>query len=290
MEEKNFFLKMWTTQLFSQNLYVKFIVIILCICLSYITAEEEKRIFSYEEEDHYGLESQPIGLGLNAYDDGTVVIRIVYDYNTTCYHDIFFLRIIYPNGTVIKKDIKLEGVQQFNYCNDDKKYEDDKLKYELIRMNQILITYKDHFNKTHVNVSGMIIDFDGNVLDRTYFRLMLIQHSLNLQLNINREKGFIIFDDLTYNADIKNPVISWQQYRIEPNGTFIKLTSGKFGLNFNGYKWYKIVTFIGMENDSMMPTVNEGYAYVYLLRLPTDRRPLDYVNNPLIAAVLLKAR
>ncbi|GBB87645.1 hypothetical protein RclHR1_01410028 [Rhizophagus clarus] len=124
----------------------------------------------------------------------------------------------------------------------------------------------------------MIIDFDGNVLDKTYFKLA--PYILNLKLNINREKGFIIFDDITY--ELTTTVISWQQYRIEPNGKFTNLTSGNFELNsFDDYQWLRMRTV-----EPMMSTVNEGYAYVYVLTSPKiDGYGL--ANDLLFVAVLI---
>ncbi|GES75940.1 hypothetical protein GLOIN_2v1842543 [Rhizophagus clarus] len=153
---------MWTTKLYSQNLYTKVIVLFVFILYFYPSYTTADGIFSYKEENNYYGRSTVTDL--KAYDDGTVAVRISRFYDD-CDYDIFFLRIIYPDGTFIKKDIKLEGVQQFSYCNNLTFFAIDKLKYELIRMNQILVIYGDYCNETHVNVSGMIIDFDGNVLD-----------------------------------------------------------------------------------------------------------------------------
>ncbi|GBB89883.1 hypothetical protein RclHR1_16700003 [Rhizophagus clarus] len=153
---------MWTTQLYSRNLYAKVIVLfvfILYIYPSYITAGG---IFLHKEDKDYG--KQLVTNDLKAYDDGT-------------------------------------------------------------------------------NKWGMIIDFDGKVLDRTYFKLT--PYTLNLKLNINREKGF------------KNLI------------------------------HMKLPLYHGNNmNEPMMSTVNEGYAYVYVLTSP--KIDLDgLANDLLIAAVLI---
>jgi hypothetical protein len=121
--KKNFLKEMWRARLNSQNPFVKVIallVFILCIYPSYTTTEV--RTFSYEEKVYYP--GTPRITDLRAYDDGTVVVRIVRaNANTTttdltCYYEILSLRIINLDGTVIEKDIKLEGVQQSNYCKE----------------------------------------------------------------------------------------------------------------------------------------------------------------------------
>ncbi|GBB98832.1 hypothetical protein RclHR1_33350001 [Rhizophagus clarus] len=130
-------------------------------------------------------------------------------------------------------------------------------------MNQILVIYVLILNDNYYNVSGMVIDFDGKVLDRINIKsipyLLLKPRPFRLTLNINREKGFIIFDNIERYYS-HTSAISWQQYRIEPNGTFTNLTSGEFELNvFNDYQWLKM-----FSGDPMISTVNEGYAYVQL--------------------------
>ena len=97
--------------------------------------------------------------GTKVYDNGTVVLRIirknpnVSTTDWTCFYEMLSLRIIYPNGTVIERDIKLEGVQQSSYCKWF--YADfDNIGYELIRMDQILVTYLNKFNGTHNDAWG----------------------------------------------------------------------------------------------------------------------------------------
>jgi hypothetical protein len=291
--KKNFLKEMWRARLNSQNPFVKVIallVFILCIYPSYTTTEV--RTFSYEEKVYYP--GTPRITDLRAYDDGTVVVRIVRaNANTTttdltCYYEILSLRIINLDGTVIEKDIKLEGVQQSNYCKETYyRFAVDHLRYELIRTNQILVIYHNNFNHTNADAWGMIIDFDGNVLDRTYFGTSyfdinnLGRRPFKLQLNLNIEKGFIIFDEL---KSIRYSQIPWQQYKIEPDGKFKMLTSGTIELNVNGYIWYNRSIVMGKEDLTMMSTVDEGYAYVYQLGLPGSEIVFE---NSIIATALI---
>ena len=89
--------------------------IVLFIYPLYTTAE--RRIFTHvEENDSYLLPAEtPRIIRLRVYDDGTAVARIVRKNRSTtvniktCFHEIFSLRIIRPNGTVDEKDIKLNS-------------------------------------------------------------------------------------------------------------------------------------------------------------------------------------
>src|SRR4051812_33582312 len=152
------------------------------------------------------------------------------------------LRIIHLNGTVVEKDIKL-GSQQVNYC-------DSLLDYHLIRKNHILVTYltnPDDF--VTAEEWGMIIDFNGKEFGRISFGLTGQFVGSNIQLNINREKGFLRL----YNPISSDNELEWQQYRIELDGTFTKLTSGKLDSFSSLYNRYEIIS-----------TVDEGYALVYV--------------------------
>ena len=242
----------------AKKIFLLIFVIILCICPLYAT-EEIVRTFLHNEEINYdGPTTLPLLSDSKAYEDGTMVVRIIRYYSSSatdniCYqisnnmllYEMLSLRIIHLNGTVEEKDIIL-GIQLFNYCHDD------LLDYYLIRKNHILVTY--NYNTTNPDNTyqtykawGMIIDFDGNVYDRIPFNdkdsTISISH---IQLNINREKGFIRCLD-------GGITLICQQYRIELNGTFTKLTNGKFG-KFDDHSLY---------DWTVIPTVDEGYAIVY---------------------------
>src|SRR5438045_2889546 len=140
--------------------------IIICIYPLYTTAEI--RTFSHEEEKiDYG---SPHVWDTKIYDDNTIVARIVRVNTTTeittCFYEMFSLRIIHPDGTVDEKDIKLD-IPQFNYCVSQNGTE--FLNYYLIRKNHILVTYYNYstnYNPSSYREWGMIIDFDGYVFDR----------------------------------------------------------------------------------------------------------------------------
>jgi hypothetical protein len=241
-----------------QSLYVKvftlFVIVIFYIYPLHILAV---KIFSHEEKD-YGSKVIPRVLSIRTYDDGTAVVRIVRtNVNKTthykhCNDEIFSLRFIYPNGTVIEKDINLEGVQSFNYC--DSGY-NSLLDYHLIRANQILIRYSNATDFNNVRTYeewGMIIDFDGKVYDRIYMgsldtsRVFSDKQIMKLAFNINKEKGFII----CYQPE--SNIIEWQQYNINFDGKFNKLTNGTIEIAAD--KLNEIV---------LIPTVDEGYTIVY---------------------------
>ncbi|PKB98480.1 hypothetical protein RhiirA5_431320, partial [Rhizophagus irregularis] len=93
-------------------------VIILCSYTLYTTAVI--REFSHKEEIDYG-QVLPRIWDSKAYDDGTMVIRIIRKNATTsinnylCFYEVLSLRIINLDGTVVEKNLKL-NIQSFNYC------------------------------------------------------------------------------------------------------------------------------------------------------------------------------
>ncbi|RIA97775.1 hypothetical protein C1645_813648, partial [Glomus cerebriforme] len=244
----------------SQNFYVKvfaLFIIILCIYPLCTTAE-----LSYIEKEDYGPTVITRMWDSKSYEDGTMVIRIVRKNaiksmpDRSCFYEILSLRLIYTNGTVIEKDIKLD-IQSFNYCifsNDG--IIEEYLKYYLIRKNQILVTY---YNATEPNDVysyeqwGMMINFDGKVLDRTSFGFAFIDNTTQeiipkaqIQTNINKDKGFLRINLMRNTADLE-----WQQYRIESaKGTFTKLSSGTLPFPYHSIH--------------LMSTVDEGYAVVFV--------------------------
>ncbi|GBB88972.1 hypothetical protein RclHR1_01560008 [Rhizophagus clarus] len=253
-----------------QNLYVKVFVLfaVIIIYINPLHTIAEVKVFSHEEKKDYGPEAIPHVLRINTYDDGTAVVRIVrtnQDKTTSimhCNHEIFFLRFIYPNGTVIEKDINLEGVQNFNYCAIKNGF-NDLLEFDLIRDNQIMIRYFNATNSKKVSTYegwGMIIDFEGKVYDRTFMGYRGIRADydkiqttlLKLIFNINKEKGFII---CYYQPESTN--VNWQQFKIESDGIITKLTNGTIELKTD-------INYINDETYySMIPTVDEGYSFVY---------------------------
>ncbi|GBB88966.1 hypothetical protein RclHR1_01560002 [Rhizophagus clarus] len=244
-----------------QNFYIKvfaLFVIFLCVYPLHIIARIST--FSHIEEKDYGPQSQPRVSDIKTYND-IIAVRIVRNQVRTkgrhCNYNIFFLRIIYPNGTVIEKDIKLEGVQPFNYCS----YmagNQDQLYYEIIEMNRILVIYNNSTNSQTFEGWGMITDFDGNVFDRTSIGLMghrnhrnrnrLVKPPLQVVFNINKEKGFIIG-----HRSLNNDYFAWRQYKMGLDGKFIILTSGNITIDDS---------FI-FRPRSLVQTADENYYFIY---------------------------
>ncbi|CAI2186782.1 17543_t:CDS:2, partial [Funneliformis geosporum] len=248
------------------NLLSLLFAIILCVFPLYTTAQNTNvRIFAHEETIDYGKDSLPRVWRQRVYDDGTTVVRIVRRnpaIQGVCLIEKLFLRIIHLDGTVEEKDIDL-GIQPFNYCI----FTSDNagvigtnvefLDYHLIRKNQILVTYH---NATDINDYytyeewGMIINFDGKVLNRTPFGFAFVEPvtqklipNSEIKLNVNPEKGFLRI------ASVRNTTnAEWQQYLVEPDGVITKLTSGMLGFeNFNSLM------------STVISTVDEGYAIVF---------------------------
>src|ERR1044072_4006104 len=146
------------------------LAIILCIISLCVTAEI--RTFSHNEGKDYGQTALPRVWESEAYDDGTIVARIVRQNMSastaikTCFNEMLSLRIIHPNGTVDEKDIKL-NIQPLNYCIFQNGAE--LLNYYLIRKDHILITFYDVTVYKGIYLYeelGMVIDFNGKEYDR----------------------------------------------------------------------------------------------------------------------------
>ena len=240
---------MWIVR---ENLAI--LAIILCIISLCVTAEI--RTFSHNEGKDYGQTALPRVWKSEAYDDGTIVARIVRQNMSastaikTCFNEMLSLRIIHPNGTVDEKDIKL-NIQPLNYCIFQNGTE--LLNYYLIRKNHILITYYNMIDIYSYEEWGMVVDFDGREYDREFFgttsanEITQFMPNSKIQLNINREKGLLRLEthnDLNY--------VEWKQWRIDLGGLFNGLTFGKMYLLPSSF----ISTIIS--------TVDEAYAIAFV--------------------------
>src|SRR5688572_765563 len=146
-------------QMVRENLAKKSLLIFaIILCIHLYTTAAQIRTFSYEEKKQvYEPTVIPRVWDTKIYDDNTVVARIVRvnanapTEDTTCFYEMFSLRIIHPDGTVEERDIELD-IPKFNYCipstlgpfemkNGKVVTFLDYLDYHLIRRNHILITY-----------------------------------------------------------------------------------------------------------------------------------------------------
>jgi hypothetical protein len=103
----------------------------------------------------------------------------------------------------------------------------------------------------------MIVDFDSKVFDKIFFGPTFIDiNTLQfvpgtdplLTLNVNKEGGFIRL----YDARGVNPCREWQQYKVELDGKFTKLTSGILADSYLDLKYVSTIS------------TNEDYAIVYV--------------------------
>ncbi|GBC39032.2 hypothetical protein GLOIN_2v1876581 [Rhizophagus irregularis DAOM 181602=DAOM 197198] len=263
-------------------MFTLFIIILLCIYpLSTIT---EIRTFSHIEEKDYGIETPPRVAEIKSYDN-IVIIRIVRNDTSKsnsiehCNYDTLFLRIINSDGTVIEKDIKLEGVQIFNFCSMKmgKDEAEDHLKYEIIGKDKLFVFYYNSTDDINVEGWGMTIDFDGKVIDKIpigiwgykgYRRLYRLRvPRIQISFNINKEKGFIIGYRPLQSYDFE-----WKQYKIELDGKFTILINGKIQLDSRAIVGY----------DSLIPTVNESYSFIYKLNNTFSNSLKDLIVAELI--------
>jgi hypothetical protein len=260
----------------AKKLFLIIFAIILCSYTSYTTTQ--KRVLSHNEQVDYG-QVLPRIWDSKALDDGTMIIRVVRKNATSsinnylCFYEMLSLRIINLDGIVVEKDLKLP-VQSFNYCVfqiSNNGIFMEYMRYYLIKNNQILVTYH---NATDVNNPstyvewGMLIDYNGNISTRSPIGTPFVDNNFNnfqlampinrIQLNINREKGFLRY------GRSQNSNIEWQQYKFETNGTITKSTSGELVL-FNS------------DVTIAMSTVDEGYAIAFANSTNTFN-----VSNPLL--------
>ncbi|CAB4376640.1 unnamed protein product [Rhizophagus irregularis] len=261
-----------------QSNYLKvFVLFAIVLCVYPLHTIAEVKPFLHVEEKDYGLESPPRVSKIKSYDN-IIAVRIVRndtsrsDAMVHCSYDTLFLRIIYPNGTVIEKDIKLEGVQLFNYCSIRPGKEDDHLRYEMIEKDKILVVYYNSINYMKVEGWGMLIDFDGKVFDRTLigvigykdlriFRLPRVQ----ISFNVKKEKGFIIgYRPLASNN------FEWKQYKIESDGKFTTLSNGLIKLDSSA--------IFGL--NALISTIDEGYSFIYKLN---DTLPNSMLRDLIVA-------
>ncbi|CAB5149260.1 unnamed protein product [Rhizophagus irregularis] len=263
--------------------YLKvFALFVIVLCVYPLRTIAQIKTFLHEEKD-YGLESPPRVAKIKSYDD-LVVVRIVRNDTSKsnaiehCNYDILFLRMIYPDGTVIEKDIKLEDVQLFNYCSVNIDVDEDHLKYEIIENNKILVIYYNSTDDIKVEGWGMIIDFDGKVFDRTpigvwgykdFRRLYKLRVPLiQISLNIKKENGFIIGYKLLESNDFE-----WKQYKVELDGKLTILTNGKIKLDSRAI----------LERNSLISTVDEGYSFIYKVN---DTLPNSALKDLIIAELI----
>ncbi|CAB4397749.1 unnamed protein product [Rhizophagus irregularis] len=250
--------------------YLKvFALFVIVLCVYPLRTIAQIKTFLHEEKD-YGLESTVVRIVRNDTSKSNAIEH--------CNYDILFLRMIYPDGTVIEKDIKLEDVQLFNYCSVNIDVDEDHLKYEIIENNKILVIYYNSTDDIKVEGWGMIIDFDGKVFDRTpigvwgykdFRRLYKLRVPLiQISLNIKKENGFIIGYKLLESNDFE-----WKQYKVELDGKLTILTNGKIKLDSRAI----------LERNSLISTVDEGYSFIYKVN---DTLPNSALKDLIIAELI----
>ena len=108
----------------------------------------------------------------------------------------------------------------------------------------------------------MIIDFDGKEYDRTFFGPRFINMTTLqfepfsdplMTLNVDREKGFLRLYGVR-----EKPRQEWQQYKIETDGKFTKLTSDVVPLYSNS-----LAGLLTGSYSTTVATVDEGYTIIF---------------------------
>ncbi|CAG8590165.1 8657_t:CDS:2 [Funneliformis caledonium] len=242
-----------------------FLFVIISVYPLYINAQ----FYHNETKEYEGTLNTPRIWNMKMYDNGTVLLRLIRIKRIPdkppniglCSLEEFSLRIIYPNGTVVENDILLD-IPEFNYCSRADRTDPlnptnlELIEFYLIGKNYILVTYHNATNSDDYDTYedwGMIIDYNGNILDRIRFGVSFttVTHMLIINtyitLNVNREKGFI-----RLNAIKGSPNAEWRQFNVGPDGKITSLTQGT--IEFLDYTSLAV---------NVISTVDEGYAIVY---------------------------
>ncbi|KAF0533983.1 hypothetical protein F8M41_010291 [Gigaspora margarita] len=213
--------------------------------------------------------SQPHILTIVHYNDnsGTAIVRIArtnyYDYGSSnyCYERRLLLRVIKPDGSVIKINYEdATEIQDINYCYITPFAKNPLNIYPLFDQ-YILVTYAYATNTsdptTYVD-RGMVINWDGKIISKLKFdKSFLSPNTTNwypnefVVNNITPKKGFLRLS--TVNGINGVDSFKWSQYQYYDNGTFSLLTDG-------------IVSSIQNPTSfqvTVFATLDGGYALVY---------------------------
>ncbi|CAG8556607.1 1784_t:CDS:2 [Funneliformis caledonium] len=144
--------------------------------------------------------------------DGTLLIQLAHYNNPeqTCIDPDIHLRVVYANGTV--KPLKVaHRVPSYNFCM----LQDVFMNY-FINEYMILITYFEGKDDATTMHTGMVIDFDGNLLQ--YFTLGIGIGEINR--NKNKETGF------TWSRQVNTSTIAWSRFIADPSNPMQILNLG----------------------------------------------------------------
>ncbi|CAI2174861.1 10011_t:CDS:2 [Funneliformis geosporum] len=130
--------------------------------------------------------------------DGTLLIQFAHYNNNdqTCIDPDINLRIVFPDGTVKSLEIAHQ-VPDYNFCMLEKVF----MNY-FINKHLILITYFNGMDEATTIHTGMIIDFDGNILQYIEMGIGIG----NVNRNINEETGFM------WTRLVNETAIAWSRF------------------------------------------------------------------------------
>ncbi|CAI2167758.1 16966_t:CDS:2 [Funneliformis geosporum] len=131
--------------------------------------------------------------------DGTLLIQFAHYYeqplNICIYPDIH-LRIVYSDGTVKPLEVAHQ-IPDSNFCSLQVVF-----KNIFVNKNMILLTYFDGQNENTSMHTGMVIDFDGNLLQYLQFGVGIGR----INRSKNPENGF------TWSRQVNATTIAWSRY------------------------------------------------------------------------------
>ncbi|CAG8738244.1 24321_t:CDS:1, partial [Racocetra persica] len=104
-----------------QHNFALAVIVIVSLSIFPVECDVKFHNFTYTEQSTQdNLTGNPNVWFIGYYKDNTAVIRIArinyYNGVTRCLEQRLLLRVIQPNGDVIKIDLNDKGIQDFNYC------------------------------------------------------------------------------------------------------------------------------------------------------------------------------
>ncbi|CAG8527285.1 6538_t:CDS:10 [Funneliformis mosseae] len=240
---------------------------------------KSQNIFTYEDIPSVNAsDSTPTIFKLVSYDDNTIVVHIIRpDLSYPIEKGILWvdkylsLRTIYPNGSVVPVDIKLD-IQDFNYCIlDINGSQASPIRIYPIRSNFLIVTYAETTNLTDplsYTDWAMVVDLNGNIYSKISFGPSFVDVATNqwypdrakIFANFDPDKGFIRYTPVTGSTNT-----IWQQYIVTEAGEINLLAQDNIPFKNN-------LSLL----SNVIPMVDSKYAIVF-----ANSTDVDTIDSPL---------
>jgi hypothetical protein len=136
-----------------------FIILFLIFFINFIL------LCDAQQHDTYLTHFEDFSKGLTLFDsytykDGTILIQLAhFNADESCIDPNLYLDIVFPNGTIKPLNVSYYQIPIYNYC-----MLDDVFMNSILNEHTILITYFNGEDAATTIHMGMIIDWDGNLL------------------------------------------------------------------------------------------------------------------------------